>query len=77
MACGRLVGCSMTQIVSAAEIHGGDGLAFVAEFTADGQPCLQVLGFLFWGQRAGLGPAGSRAWRSVQFLVSTLGIGVG
>lgn len=76
MVCGQLVGFSMTKFVSAAEIHGRDGLALVAEFATDGEPYLPVLGFLFQGQHAGYRSAGGRTRPAGQCLVALLGIGV-
>ncbi len=64
------------QLASTAQVHGRDRLALVAQFTTDREPCFLVLGFLFRRQRAGLEPAGRRAWPAGQFLVALLGIGV-
>ena len=64
------------QLASTAQVHGRDRLALVAQFTTDREPCFLVLGFLFRRQRAGLEPAGRRAWPAGQFLVTLLGIGV-
>ena len=62
------------QLASTAQVHGRDSLAFVAEFAADGQPCLEVLGFLFRDQRVEGGGARGRASPAGQFLVSLLDI---
>lgn len=49
------------QLASTAQVRGRNGLAFVAELTADGEPSLPVLSFLFRRQRARLEPASGRA----------------
>jgi len=72
-----LSGCAVhVQLASTTQVHGRNGLAFVAEFTADGESGLQVAGFLFRRQRAGYRSAGGGTWPAGQFLVAPLGIGM-